>query len=80
MPKYLWIASCYIADHKIFDFTFDATDVNNGMIGEDVICYFPELKSTLIEYLEKNRSILNTLFSHKESVNYYEHLVKKLNN
>jgi hypothetical protein len=80
MPKYLWVASCYVADLKVFDFTFDATDVNNGMIGKDVVCYFEDVKPILKEFLEKNKSILNTLFGHKESVNYYDFLIKNLDN
>jgi hypothetical protein len=79
MPKYIWIASCYIANHKIMEFTFDATDVNNGMIGEDIVCYLNnDIHQIMTEYLEKNKHILNSLFRHRASVNYYEFLLKKL--
>jgi hypothetical protein len=79
LPKYLWVASCYIASHKIFEFTFDATDVKNGMIGEDFICYLPnEIKPVLVAFLNTNRTLLQSLFNHRASINYYQFLVDKL--
>jgi hypothetical protein len=79
LPKYLWIATCYIASHKVFEFTFDATDVKNGMIGEDFICYLPnESKPVIVEFLETNKSILQSLFNHRASLNYYQFLIDKL--
>jgi len=79
LPKYLWVASCYIAGHKVFDFTFDATDVKNGMIGEDLICYLPnEYKPVLIAFLTKNRTLLQALFNHRASLNYYQFLIDRL--
>jgi hypothetical protein len=79
LPKYLWIASCYIASHKVFEFTFDATDVKNGMIGEDFICYLPnESKPVIVEFLKTNKRILQTLFNHRASLNYYQFLINKL--
>jgi hypothetical protein len=79
LPRYLWIASCYIATHKVFEFTFDATDVKNGMIGEDLICYLPNsIKPILVSFLITNKPILQSLFNHMASLNYYQFLIDKL--
>lgn len=79
MPKYLWVVSCYIAKIKIFDFTFDATDVKNGMIGKNVICYLPEkYKQGLSEFLEANSNNLNSVFRHQASEVYFNFLIDKL--
>lgn len=79
LPKYLWIASCYIASHKIFEFTFDATDVKNAMIGEDFISYLPnEITPVVVAFLNTNKAILQSLFNHRASSNYYQFLIDKL--
>ena len=79
MPKYLWVASCYIAEHKILEFTFDATDVNSGMIGKDLICNLPnDIKGLLSTFLNTNKGVFQTLFHHEASVNYYEFLTSKI--
>lgn len=80
LPKYLWIATCYIGKHKVFEFTFDATDVNSGMIGEDIICYLPEEeKKILCDFLQKNKIILEDVFSRKARLHYYHFVLKELN-
>jgi hypothetical protein len=79
MPKYLWIASCYISNFKIFDFTFDATDVNSGMFGKDVICYIElDLKQKLVQFLETHKEILTGLFTRDTNHYFYDFLVQKL--
>lgn len=79
LPKYLWVVSCYVAKNKIFDFTFDATDVKNGMIGKDVISYIPEVyKKELSEFLQLNDERLNKLFRHPASEVYYNFLIERL--
>lgn len=79
LPKYIWIASCYVGPHKIFCFTFDATNVNNAMIGLNVISYLPDsLQRTLIQFLKKNKQTLQYLFKHMASEKYYEFLIEKL--
>lgn len=79
MPKYLWIASCYIAEHKVIEFTFDATDVSNAMIGEDVICYLePEIRAQLVEFLNQNKVLFESLFHHVARTNYYEFFIQRL--
>lgn len=79
LPKYLWVVSCYVAEIKIFDFTFDATDVKNGMIGKDVVCYISDqYKKELSSFLSVNSKTLNTLFRHPASEVYYNFLIDKL--
>lgn len=79
MPKYIWIATCYVGEHKLVCFTFDATNVNNAMIGLNVISYLPDiLKQTLIQFLKKNKPMLQYLFKHMASEKYYEFLIEKL--
>ncbi len=78
-PKYLWIASCYIGEHKILEFTFDATDVRSGMIGKDLICYLPaNLKNELKQQLVLNQTIHQQLFKHRASIKYYQFLIDNL--
>ena len=78
-PKYLWIANCYIDQHKILEFTFDATDVMSGMIGENLICYLPDdIKSELKKQLVLNQSLHQQLFQHIASIKYYQFLIDKL--
>ncbi|MBK9984477.1 MAG: hypothetical protein IPP15_19270 [Saprospiraceae bacterium] len=73
MPKYLWIGTCYIGTFKVLEFSFDATDVNNGMIGEGIICYLePSIRATLKTFLVANKSVLHSLFNHAASSNYYD--------
>lgn len=79
LPKYLWVASCYIADFKIIEFTFDATDVNNGMFGNAIVCYLPaDFKVILSNFLEVNKEILKSLVMHKANIDYYNFFIDKL--
>lgn len=79
MPKYLWIASCSINQHIVFECTFDATDVKSGMIGKDVIWYLSqEIREEFSKFLRQNKVKLQTLFSHRASINYYEFLCSKI--
>lgn len=79
MPKYLWVASCYISTYRVFDFTFDATNVSNGMIGKHLLCYLPnEIKADLIAFLNNNEENLQSLFPHRDSNNYYQFIIKEL--
>ncbi|HMI65961.1 MAG TPA: hypothetical protein VK517_08005, partial [Cyclobacteriaceae bacterium] len=78
-PKYLWIASCYIDEHKILEFTFDATDVRSGMIGEDLVSYLPDvIRRELKQHLILNQGLQERLFQHIASVKYYQFLIDKL--
>lgn len=79
LPKYVWIASCYIGEHKLMCFTFDATNINHAMIGLSVISYLPDnIQSELIKFLDLNRDSLQYLFKHMASERYYEFLIKEL--
>ena len=80
LPKYIWVASCYIENNKIFDFTFDATDIKSGMIGNDFVCYLEEIKPLLQNFLETNRIHLESLFSHTSKKSYYDFLIENLKN
>ena len=78
LPKYIWLASCYIGEIKVFDFTFDGTDVSSGMIGKGFICYLPDVKPLLLEFLVSNRVILQPLFNHSSKSVYYDFLIENL--
>lgn len=79
LPKYVWIAACYVGDYKLLCFTFDATNINNAMIGINVISYLPvSIKDTLVQFLKKNKGTLQYLFAHMASEKYYEFLIEKL--
>lgn len=79
LPKYLWVAICYIGKFKVFEFTFDATDVNSGMIGRDLICYLPDAERKILhEFLVKNEKILKSVSSKSSRRHYYNFLLKKL--
>ncbi len=78
LPKYIWVASCYMGDVRLFDFTFDATDVNSGMLGENVVCYFPVLKPKLRDFLRINFDFLKRMFNHRTSANYLQFLIDEL--
>lgn len=78
LPKYLWIVSCYIEDFKIFDFTFDATDVKNNMIGVDILSYLPKtINEILNKFLEDWRSKFESIFRHPSSIAYYNFFISK---
>ncbi len=79
MPKYLWVASCCISTYKVFDFTFDATNVSNGMMGTHLISYLPnDIKLSLIEFLKNNEENFVRLFLHQNSNNYYQFIITEL--
>ena len=80
LPKYIWIATCYVGTHKVFEFTFDATDVSNGMISKHLICYLPvEWRKILLEFLNRNKNYFldKQIFKHWASIDYYEFLINK---
>ena len=78
LPKYLWVASCYIGDNRVFDFTFDATDIKSGMIGNNLLCYLPELEPVLKQFLTTNRNFFEQLFRHNSGKNYVDFLIENL--
>lgn len=78
-PKYIWIATCYIGTHKILEFLFDATGLNNGMIAIDLIFYMPDTeRKVLHDFLLANNLIVKALFQKKARLHYYDFLIKEL--
>lgn len=78
LPKYIWVASCYVGEFKIFEFVFDATDVNSGMFADSLICYLPaDFKSILLNFLNLNK-FLQPLLKHRANIDYYEFLMEQL--
>ena len=56
MPKYIWVAKCYIGKFPILEFTFDATGVSNEMLGLHLFCNMPDAaKKELHEFLVINK-------------------------
>ncbi|MBN8686143.1 MAG: hypothetical protein J0M10_03960 [Chitinophagales bacterium] len=77
MPKYLWVVTCYISVYKVVQFTFDATDVNNGMIGRELLCFMPaDDISRLHTFLVQNTGFLKKISSQDVSPHYFEFLVQ----
>ena len=78
MPKYIWVTSCYVGE-KIFDFVFDATDVNTGKIILNVVSYCEdEVQIGIAEYLKNNKSTFLDLFDSRASISLYSFLLEKL--
>lgn len=79
LPKYIWVASCFVSGNKILDFSFDATDVNSGMIAISIISYLPdEFKTVLSDFLKNNQPLLQPLLQHKAREDYYHFFLKEL--
>lgn len=78
LPKYIWIATCYTGSHKLFQITFDATNVNNGMIGLEVISYSLELKGLFHGFLVTNETIVKSVATKRHRLHYYDFLKDKL--
>lgn len=79
MPKYLWIATSYIGEHKVFEFTFDATGISSGMIGRNSICYLPiSLQTIFKKFLELNAKPYQDKAKKWNNVLYYQFLISSL--
>lgn len=78
-PKYIWLVSCAVGKFKLFDFTFDATDVQQGMIGLDVISYLDDsMQKELSKDLELNEPVYRGFFKHSASKEYCAFLTQQL--
>jgi hypothetical protein len=78
LPKYLWVASCYVGNEKILDFTFDATNVKNAMIGVEIICFLDlASRRILVDYLIQNRDTLKNLIPYQID-SYYNFFISNL--
>lgn len=75
LPKFVWIATCYIGNNPVLKFVFDATGVNTAMLGLDILSLLPEeIANDVFTFLDKNKSnpsIINA-FSHASSKEYYK--------
>lgn len=79
LPKYIWVATCTVNQYRIFDVTFDATGVNSGMIGIDLICYLPEdIKKLLYEFLDSNQTFFTHERARKARLYYFQFLLDQL--
>lgn len=59
LPRYIWVATCYSAECKFFDFIFDATDFSGGVICLSILNYYPIISTGLSERI-KDDIIENT--------------------
>lgn len=81
LPKYLWVIACCSGENKLLEISFDATDVNSGMIGETLVYYISEdLKKSLHEFLadKNNRRILKEKVPEVLPHYYYQFLLDNL--
>jgi len=79
-PKYIWVASCYVSEIKILDFTFDATGVAQEMLGLNVISYLDDsLNDYIVNNLTENRpGNMLSIFKSFSSERYYSFLQDEL--
>ena len=81
LPKYVWIATCYIADKTAFKFIFDATGLSQAMLGLDAVSFLPqEITDQLIIFLDANQTnaTLVNVFGHSADEAYYQFLLRSL--
>ncbi len=79
MPRYVWAASFYIGANRIMDFSFDATNVADAMIGLQVICYVNGLNPVVAKFIKDNRTRFIQAFRHKLAARYIDDfLIKQL--
>lgn len=79
LPKYLWVADCYIAENKFLQIIFDATGVSQAMLGLQVIIHNDDLKSLIIDALEQNKNEESfNVFEHHAGEKYYNFLLDEL--
>lgn len=76
MPKYIWIADCYIAGILIFQIIFDATDVATGMFGLNVYFHNEEIKTQLHNSLKANPKFAE-YFYHDSNQQFYNFLIRE---
>ncbi|WP_159076452.1 hypothetical protein [Flagellimonas amoyensis] len=79
LPKYVWVANCSVAGQKMMEFVFDATGVQNAMLGIDIICFFSrKIRLDLQSFLRTNKQMLEPLIKHKGRGNYYKFFIESL--
>lgn len=79
MPKYLWIATFYIGENKVYEFVFDATDVRNAMIGRHVVSHAAEeFNQRLKDYISENKTDIQEFFISQGSMEYLDFILNQL--
>lgn len=80
LPKYIWVADCWIGDHIILQFAFDATGVNQAMLGKHIICHLDDtMKTHLIDNLIKNKKGESyNMIHHHARQQYYNFLLDEI--
>jgi len=80
LPRYIWMAHCYIGDHVILDFAFDATGVNQAMLGKHIICHLDDtMKKHLVDNLIKNKNGESfNMIHHDAREQYYNFLLQEI--
>ncbi len=73
MPKYIWVADCYIGNILIFQILFDATDVAIGMFGLSIYFHSQEIKHQINDVLEAYPNFAD-YFYHPSKTQFYEFL------
>ncbi|MEO3405888.1 hypothetical protein AAFN85_18395 [Mucilaginibacter sp. CAU 1740] len=79
MPKYIWVVTCYVENARFFDFTFDATGVNNAMLGLEIIPFATDdVTSHFHKYLSTWADGLAAIFQTAGGSKYIEHFRTQL--
>jgi hypothetical protein len=78
LPRYIWIADCYIGLQKAITFTFDATDISNGMNGLNILFYFKGLKDELKAFINAEKEQCLLLLSPETGITYYDFIIDEL--
>ena len=81
LPKYVWIATCFISSQPVLKFVFDATGVPRAMLGVDILSLLPpENNDKLKEFLEVNKTNAEMVDVFIDSVKkeYYEFLIENI--
>lgn len=77
LPKYIWVASCYVGDSHVLDFIFDATDLAKNMICNKVVSYNNDIKTHLFNFIKINPD-LNQYFNHASCEKYIQFFLNEL--
>lgn len=80
LPKYIWMAQCYIGDHIILEFAFDATGVNQAMLGMHIISHLDDkMKKHLVDCLTTNKNDESfDMIHHPAKEQYYNFLLAEV--
>lgn len=77
LPKYIWVASCYVGNIKVFDFICDATEVANSMFMIDVVSFDETTRIRFKESLLENPKYSES-FKHFCGDKFYSFLIENL--